>query len=52
VIARVVWEKDGEERIECDAIRWTRTHVLVDLGRARRCSTIGAWLLPQDVKRR
>jgi hypothetical protein len=42
VIARVVWETDGEEHIECNAIRWTRTHVLVDLSRDRRCSTIGA----------
>jgi hypothetical protein len=28
-----MWEKDSEEHIECDATRWTRTHVLVDLGR-------------------
>jgi hypothetical protein len=28
------------------------THVLVDLSRDRRSSTIGAWLLAEDVKRR
>jgi hypothetical protein len=52
VVARVVWERDGEERVECLAIRWTRTHVLVDLSRDRRCSTVGAWLRADDVKRR
>jgi hypothetical protein len=52
VIARVVWENDGEEHIACTAIRWTRTHVLVDLSRDRRSATIGAWLLAQDVRRR
>jgi hypothetical protein len=52
VIARVVWEKDGEGHIECDAIRWTRTHVLVDLSRDRRSLTIGGWLLAEDVRRR
>jgi hypothetical protein len=43
-----VWERDGEEHIECTAIRWTSTHVLVDLCRDRRCSTIGVWLLADD----
>lgn len=51
MIAQVVWERDGEEHIKCSAIRWTRTHVLVDFSRDRRSSTIGAWLLTQDVKR-
>jgi hypothetical protein len=52
VVARIVWTKEGEEHIACDAIRWTRTHVLVDLSRDRRCSTIGVWLPATDVKRR
>jgi hypothetical protein len=35
-LARVVWERDAEERIACTAIRWPSTHVLVDLRRDRR----------------
>lgn len=51
VVARVVWERDGEEYLDCLAIRWTRTHVLVDLTRTRGCSTIGPWLVARDVRR-
>ena len=29
VVARIVWEGDGQEHVPCHAIRWTRTHVLV-----------------------
>jgi hypothetical protein len=52
-ISRDVWEQDCEEHASsANAIRWPGTHVLVDLSRDRRSSTIGAWLLAEDVKRR
>jgi hypothetical protein len=51
VTARVVWERDGEEWIDGTAIRWDQRHVLVRLD-DRRCSTIGFWLAPEDVRRR
>jgi hypothetical protein len=34
--ARIVWELDGEERIDnCRATRWTRTHVHVEFSDPR-----------------
>ena len=51
VVARVVWATDGEEHVECEAIAWTRTEVLVEL-RDPRCATVGAWLPATDVRRR
>jgi hypothetical protein len=47
-----VWADDGEEFIDTMAIRWTRSHVLVHLKDDPRCATIGAWLKPDDVRRR
>jgi hypothetical protein len=42
-VARVVWERDGEEWVPGVAIRWDRQHVLVRLN-DRRCTSIGVWL--------
>ncbi len=52
VRARVVWERDGEEWVDGTAIRWDRSHVLVQINDRARCPTIGFWLRPQDVRRR
>ena len=51
VVARIEWERDGEEWVPGTAIRWDRNHVLVRIG-DRRCRTIGVWLAPHDVRRR
>lgn len=49
--ALVEWERDGVEWVEGRAIRWDQHHVLVSIG-DHRCSTIGFWLRPGDVRRR
>jgi hypothetical protein len=50
VVARIVWESDGQEHVHCLAVRWTRTHVLVKFAfEERRAST--TWLRAGDVAR-
>lgn len=51
VTARLVWEHDGEERLDTLAWAWTRGAVLVELHDRRR-QTIGVWLPARDVRRR
>lgn len=50
VRARLVWEVDGETWLDGNAIRWTASVVLVRLN-DRRCSAIGEWLVPGDMRR-
>lgn len=51
VVARVVWEVDGEELAETVAVAWTSRLVLVEVD-SRRFGIGGAWLDPADVRRR
>ena len=51
VVARVVWERDGEELVETSAVGWTRDLVLVQL-QDRRSQFRGVWVRPRDVRRR
>jgi hypothetical protein len=50
VRARLVWELDGEERVETLAFAYTPRLVLVEVD-SRRFGVGGAWLLPADVER-
>jgi len=53
VVARLVWEHDGEQWIETTADAWTRQpdFVHVELADARYRFR-GVWLSPKDVGRR
>jgi hypothetical protein len=52
VVARVVWERAGEETLESVATRWTGTSVFVTpVGRRCRNGTLGVWLDARDVVR-
>lgn len=49
VRARVVWARDGEERVDVQACRLDPgVAIYVDLP-DRRCNTLGVWLSPDDV---
>lgn len=50
VVARIVWERDGVERVETAAFAWTSDLVLVQLADARYRFR-GVWLVPADVER-
>lgn len=49
--ARVVWELDGQDIFETDALGWTRHAVHVRL-EDRRLRVKAVWLSPADVQRR
>jgi len=51
VRARIVWEREGEERIDTIAGAWTSRLVLVQLADSRYRFR-GVWLDPSDVERR
>ncbi|WP_159794423.1 hypothetical protein [Puerhibacterium puerhi] len=51
VTARIVWERDGEERIETVAYAYTRELALVRVSDPRS-RFAGCWLTPADVRRR
>lgn len=51
VVARIVWENDGEDRISTRAIDWVGRDVLVEIS-DRRWQTKGVWLDASDVRRR
>jgi hypothetical protein len=52
VIARVVWESAGEERLDGYATRWSGTSVFVTPARVRcRNGVLGVWLDVGDVSR-
>ena len=51
VVVRIVWERDGEEHIETEALGWSNTDAYVRLPDSRwRFTSI--WLRAEDVKRR
>lgn len=49
VRARIVWDHDGEEWLDGTATRLGFDGAIFVELHDRRCSTIGAWLLPVDV---
>jgi hypothetical protein len=51
VVARVVWEQDGEEHIDTVALGWTGRNVYVRMVGPRYRFT-AVWLYAADVKRR
>lgn len=51
VVARIVWEHDGEDRVRTRAIDWVGRDVLVEIG-DRRWQTKGVWVDAGDVRRR
>lgn len=51
VTVRVVWERDGEEKLNGVATRWTADRVYVELADPR-IGTTGIWVAPSDVVRR
>ena len=50
VTARVVWERDGEELVDGEAVDWVGRDVLV-WWQDRRTRTRGVWLDAGDVHR-
>lgn len=50
VQARIVWEHDGEQLVNTVAYAYTTRAALVRLADDRQ-PTLGAWLLPGDVRR-
>ena len=50
IVARVVWETDGEEHIDTVALGWTGQAVYVRLTDPR-CRTNAIWLDGADVER-
>lgn len=50
VVARVVFEDDGEQLLDGTAVRWTRNHVCVWLNDPR-LQVAYVWLAPTDVRR-
>jgi hypothetical protein len=50
VVVRIVWEQDGEEHIETEALGWTGQAVYVRLPDPRYRFT-AVWLDASDVKR-
>jgi hypothetical protein len=51
VVARIVWEHDGEEQLETEALGWTGRNVYVRLP-DRRYRLASVWLDAAGVKRR
>ena len=51
VVARIVFETDGEQYLHGRAVRWTRDHVCVSIS-DRRLQVSYVWLNPADVRRR
>ena len=51
VVARIVWEHDGEEHIETVALGWTGQHAYIRLPDPRYRFT-AVWLDATDVRRR
>ncbi len=51
VTVRIVWDRDGEEYVAGEAIRWDAHHVYVRINDVR-CDGNGVWLKPADVYRR
>lgn len=51
VIARIVFEVDGEQYLAARATRWTRQHVCVAISDPRLQVSF-VWLNPADVRRR
>jgi hypothetical protein len=51
IIARIVWEQDGEEHIDTEAAGWSGQNVYVRLPDPRYRLT-SVWLDAADVKRR
>jgi hypothetical protein len=53
VMARLVWEHDGEQWMPAEAARWISTHVLVTWAEPdpRKPASL-AWLRAEDVMRR
>ena len=50
VVVRIVWEHDGEERVETVALGWTGQHAYIRLPDPRYRFT-AVWLDASDVKR-
>jgi hypothetical protein len=50
IVARIVWESDGEEHIDTVALGWTRRDVYVRMS-DRRYRLIACWLDATDVTR-
>lgn len=51
VTVRIVFERDGEQLLEAQAVRWTGRHVYCEVHDARLQAT-GAWVDAADVVRR
>ena len=51
VVARIVWEQDGEEQLETEVLGWTGQNVYVRLPGPRYRFT-AVWLDAVDVRRR
>jgi hypothetical protein len=51
VVVRIVWENDGEEHIETEALGWSNGDAYVRLPDSRWKFT-SVWLRAEDVKRR
>jgi hypothetical protein len=51
IVARIVWEHDGEEELEVEALGWTDRNVYVRLPDSRWRLT-SVWLDVEDVRRR
>ena len=49
VRARVEWERDGTKGVDGMATRIGFDEAIYVAIRGRRCSTLGAWLMPDDV---
>ena len=49
VRARIVWADDGEEWVDGEAMRLDPGQAIYVRLHDRRCSTLGAWLHPDDV---
>jgi len=54
VTARIVWSIEGEQYVDADATRWTKTQVFVRSSgiSARLAGTEGVWINAADVVRR
>jgi hypothetical protein len=51
VVARICWERDGDETVDTVVHVWTSRAVLVELTDPRR-RTHGVWVSADDVRRR
>lgn len=48
---RIEWDDDGEEWVDATATRQGFDGAIYAEIRDRRCSTLGAWFQPEDVRR-